>query len=237
VILRSVEIDLDLNQISHISDSITDILFLYMQGRGVIFIVTRNIENRRADMDRNLMVQREWTRVETSRTHTMTLAHDLRTPLAILDLRLRSALALPHTSTADIILGLQTAVDHMNFIVDRTIDSCRALHGDKPTPLQSVVNLSDLIHDTLAFVECYPKAVDIDVRLGVTALASEFVSDTGWLLCILINLLTNACDATMFGQIVLTVTNDEHTIVFKVIDTGVGVEMPDRAHLFQPFTK
>eukprot|EP00953_Heterococcus_sp_UTEX-ZZ885_P008077 4848-Heterococcus_DN1.PRE.1 len=60
--------------------------------------LTRNIEERIARTERTVAVRCEWMRIETSRAHTMTLALDLRAPLALLQLNVefvRNSFNLP----------------------------------------------------------------------------------------------------------------------------------------------
>eukprot|EP00953_Heterococcus_sp_UTEX-ZZ885_P008878 5265-Heterococcus_DN1.PRE.30 len=196
-----------------------------LDGQMVVFVITRNIEQRVAMSERNIAVRCEWMRIETSRTHAMTLAHDLRTPLAIFQLsihRLHDLLPASETTIDDVLSGCTTSIDFMTFIVDRCIDSCRALHGDSPIPIMNNVDIQELVLSTLHIIEAYPRSVKITFS---------------WLMCILINLLTNACDATREGHITLTVRSDDTTVCFEVLDTGVGVNEYDKERLFAPFSK
>ncbi len=55
----------------------------------------------------------------------------------------------------------------------------------------------------------------------------------------LINLLSNAAKFTQQGQIILRVSRkiDEHKIIFKVADSGIGMTDEQIGRLFQPFTQ
>jgi two-component system sensor histidine kinase/response regulator len=52
---------------------------------------------------------------------------------------------------------------------------------------------------------------------------------------ILANLLSNAVKFTMRGQITLTVSRQEHGLLFQVRDTGIGMDSDQIARLFVPF--
>lgn len=207
----------------------------------VVFVVTRNIEERIARAERSAAVRCEWERIETSRSATMALALKLEPPLALLQFNLESllhALMQPTVNTEHMLGICASSSADMKFILIKYIDSCRALHGDKPAPNIVHVDLDELVQDTLGVLKAYPKAVDITFVNGADADVIEtFSCDQNWLMCILINLLTNACDATQEGCIILTVRNDATTVSFDVSDTGVGVHEHDRERLFAPFSK
>ena len=52
---------------------------------------------------------------------------------------------------------------------------------------------------------------------------------------ILINLLSNAIKFTEAGTIILKVRLNKNTILFSVIDTGIGIKTSDLPKLFKPF--
>jgi len=61
------------------------------------------------------------------------------------------------------------------------------------------------------------------------------VADQRRLKQILFNLLSNAVKFTETGSVTLKVTKTEASIMFSVIDTGIGISEIDQAFLFQPF--
>lgn len=204
------------------------------EGVNAVFMVTRNIQERIEQFDRDLMTRNEDVRVEACMTHAMTLAHDLRTPLAVFDLGLRG---MRVKTDAEAMVACENSLWFMKFVVDRTVDSCRVLQGDKPVPTYESVNIKDLIENTMRLLDSYPKAVQITVHNNTDTRASDFVCCYEWLWSILLNFLTNACDNTMFGKIELTVKNTDEAVQFTVSDTGVGINPEDASQLFKPFVK
>jgi CheY-like chemotaxis protein len=79
----------------------------------------------------------------------------------------------------------------------------------------------------------YPKAVDITNSCDDYEM--EIITDMEWIVSILINLLINACDNTMFGSIHLSIKKEDNFIRFEVCDTGVGIDNNDKSKLFYPF--
>jgi PAS domain S-box-containing protein len=202
----------------------------------VFFAVTRNIEARMQRFGRDLEVQNEKIRVETSRVHAMTLAHDLRTPLAVFDLAIRNL--RDKVRDRNDLNACESSLWFMKLVVDRTIDSCRVLQGDMPSLTYEHVNLKDLVRNTLHLLDNYPKSVTITANLDMEEEdIKDFVCDDDCLWSILVNFLTNAADNTMEGSITLNIWCEGSLIMFEVVDTGVGINPLDRERLFCPFQK
>ncbi len=66
---------------------------------------------------------------------------------------------------------------------------------------------------------------------------SSFWLDSHKLKQILVNLLENANKFTSNGAIILTVTTEENWLVFKVSDTGIGIDQDFLPHVFESFTQ
>jgi PAS domain S-box-containing protein len=202
----------------------------------VFFVVTRNIESRLQRFGRDLEVQNEKTRIETSRLHAMTLAHDLRTPLAVFDLGMRDL--RDKVKDRNDLNACESSLWFMKLVVDRTIDSCRVLQGDMPNLNYDHVNLKDLVRNTLHLLDSYPKSVTITANLDMQEdEIQDFVCDDDCLWSILVNFLTNAVDNTMEGSVTLNIWSEASLIHFEIIDTGVGINPLDRERLFCPFQK
>jgi signal transduction histidine kinase len=54
---------------------------------------------------------------------------------------------------------------------------------------------------------------------------------------ILLNLLGNAVKFTPAGSVELSVVESHNALVFSVSDTGPGIPLEDRDHVFEPFTQ
>ncbi|MGL5032784.1 MAG: ATP-binding protein, partial [Microcystaceae cyanobacterium] len=52
---------------------------------------------------------------------------------------------------------------------------------------------------------------------------------------ILLNLLSNAIKFTERGSVTLKVERDRNQLIFRIIDTGIGIKKADQSRLFQPF--
>jgi signal transduction histidine kinase/ActR/RegA family two-component response regulator len=209
----------------------------------VLFIITRNIQKRIEKFDHEIFTQNEQIRIETTRNQAMLLAHDFRTPLSIFELGINSIQQQNITeSMHNIILTISSALTFMKFVINRIIDSSRVLQGETPVPKYDTINIKDLIDNCLLMMQEYPKCVEIKVLYHYDFSTIIFVSDNEWLWSIIINLLTNACDNTMFGSIQLHIKYEENLnntnlpcICIEVHDTGCGIDSKDKDKLFYPF--
>jgi len=80
------------------------------------------------------------------------------------------------------------------------------------------------------------KQLDFDVRFE-GKLPRHIDSDPKRLKQILVNLLGNAIKFTEAGRVELVVRYVEGSLVFDVIDTGIGITAEQQERLFQPFTQ
>ena len=89
---------------------------------------------------------------------------------------------------------------------------------------------------------------DIRLDLELTPHLDNILADQGQMEQILMNLVTNACDAMPYGgQITVTTTNVSPSranvfpgdrapqVLLTVKDTGIGMDEETRAHIFEPF--
>ncbi|KXB29820.1 hypothetical protein AT959_18040 [Dechloromonas denitrificans] len=101
---------------------------------------------------------------------------------------------------------------------------------------QATVTLSEVLGHAVELVRDRAEAKGIDLRLEV---ADDFprycVSDPLRMGQVLLNLLSNAVKFTESGSVRLTASLDADELVFRVIDTGIGMNNEQLAELFTPF--
>jgi signal transduction histidine kinase len=197
-----------------------------------LFLLTRNIQHRVDVFDKKSRANNEQVRVEVNRTHAVNLAHDLRTGLAVLELCMREIKIRPSNRA---IQSADHSLEFMKYIVDRTIDCCRVLQGERPSPCFTLIDAVSECRNAIELLSAYPKSVQI--TLDATAQSIEVLCDKDWLSSILVSLLCNACDNTMEGSIQLRVSADMHRVYFECTDTGTGIREHDMSRLFCPFSK
>ena len=170
---------------------------------------------------------------EGERRFVADAAHELRTPLAVLSLRLQRAKlhGTPEWSAIDVDLA------RVNGLVAQLLDLARKEHGRQtaPAPGWSIVNLSRIAREAAA--EVVPLAdqsrrsieVALPDALPVRGHAED-LRDT------LRNLLGNAL---LHGSGTVRVTGhvDAQRVVMTVSDEGEGVPVEQRAEMFNRFRK
>ncbi|HOX42100.1 MAG TPA: ATP-binding protein [Myxococcota bacterium] len=105
--------------------------------------------------------------------------------------------------------------------------------SEEPEPLQ----LNDLVAQGLSFCEHIIRKHDVEVSQDLCRELPLIQGNRNQLLQVLINLVTNACQAMEGGgQLGLTTRpGPGETVEFLVADTGVGIPAKDLQRIFEPF--
>jgi PAS domain S-box-containing protein len=107
--------------------------------------------------------------------------------------------------------------------------------GREGTSTQRVIDLAEVIVSTVALVEVAARAKGIAIATH-TATAERVLGDAARLSEALLNLLNNSIDACSEGdRIDVELTQDDHTSIIVVCDTGSGIPAEHRERIFEPF--
>lgn len=172
--------------------------------------------------------------LEQQRHFIADAAHELRTPLAALQLQL------------DLLKRAQTETERMQSIADLDAGIRRATHlvsqllitvrSEQPAPAQGNVpiRLERLAAEVVE--QLLPLAQAKRIDLGFTRLeqASVVGADTD-LRTVLTNLIDNAIRYTEAGGRVDIAVYTEGEAVIEITDTGIGIPTPERARIFDRF--
>ncbi|HEX2569959.1 MAG TPA: ATP-binding protein [Polyangia bacterium] len=163
------------------------------------------------------------------------LAHELGTPLSSVSGHLQLAL-----SSREITQGLKerlavarSELERVSKIVRDYLDSTRPV-----APTRVACDLGRVVEEALGIaIGAQPRA-DLVVERRIDEEAVRVETDPGLVRQILINLLTNAIDATGAtgaGRIEVAVTLQDGAVAIAVTDDGVGVRPEDVVRIFEPF--
>jgi signal transduction histidine kinase len=161
------------------------------------------------------------------------LAHEIGTPLSSVSGHLQLALR-----ERELLPGLRERLEvavreigRIGRIVRDYLDSTRSLEPErKPSSLRQI--LTEAVELSVGS----DRGEGQPIEVVVDADPADFVTDPGLLRQIVINLLTNALDATEAGgRIVLAARVADDQVVITVNDSGSGIAPEDLRRIFEPF--
>lgn len=159
------------------------------------------------------------------------VAHDLRTPLQVVQL---CASVLQRTGTSEhdtVAMRMLTAVNSMRRVVDELL-----LVGTMPeptAPLHEPVDVVTLLADAVRMMAPIAERSAITVELGAVQ-DSSIVVDYAQLLRVLSNLIGNAIKYSPSGSHVqVSARREKHETLLEITDNGHGMTPDEREHVFE----
>jgi PAS domain S-box-containing protein len=181
--------------------------------------------------------------VKSSRFKTefmATMSHELRTPLnAIIgftDLLLEGAYGDLNEEQEEFISDIKSSADHQLDMINNILDISKIESGQVTLNIQKF-SLNSLVNQILSSLK--PQFSKKDLEINLKNLNDEIFiyADPIKFREILLNLLSNALKFTMKGKIYLTIQKDFSNWVFKVRDTGIGIDREDFPLIFKEFKR
>lgn len=171
---------------------------------------------------------------DVRRTMTADIAHELRTPVTIIQGDLEAILDGIYQPTTETIAPLYEETLHLGRLIDDLRDLALAEAGElrltrEPTDFGALVN--QVMETVRLSVERGPRIeVDVDLSLPKVALDSKRIRQ------VLANLVSNALRYTPAdGEIRVVLSQKDGNAEIRVTDTGPGISHEDLPHLFQRF--
>ncbi len=161
------------------------------------------------------------------------MAHEVRNPLAGIRSTVQLWERLPDTArTQGSIQAIVQAVDRLNDIVSRLLYFSRSDRAERQ-PIQ----VNDL-SETLGLLEAQASSQAVSLELERERDLPEVLASASALQQVFLNLATNALPAMPHGGRLHCLTGslpEGHRIEIRFADTGPGISLEDRKHLFEPF--
>lgn len=174
-----------------------------------------------------------------------TMSHELRTPLnAILGFSrmvLRDS-ALPEQHRRDLAIVGRSG-ENLLGLIDDVLDMAKIETGLIAVEI-APFDLHNLVDDTVNMLQERARARNLELLSDKTQRVARYVrSDPGKLRQVLTNLVGNALKYTDEGSVVLRVDarpgegEGQLTLVFDVVDTGIGIAPEEQERVFEPFVQ
>lgn len=216
-------------------DSLTDIyLLVALVILGVLLIRSFNKE-----LDTRLLIERTEHEREIEQTKSEFIsiaAHQLRTPLSGIRWAfnsLESASGLNEEQRALVKKGSERTVD----VVERVNEMLRAAKltsGSFPITLTRQ-DIRPMLKESVAMLENAAHAKSLTLDLSVPDSPLMATVDTDKFPIVMQNLIDNAIKYTDTGSVHISADSVGTDVVIAITDTGIGLSMEDKAHLFEKF--
>ena len=204
-------------------------------------------ENRIAELDRlrtsyNKMLLRLSESFETQRQFTGNAAHELRTPLALIQAQLDLYHTTEHPDSTTVAGETIQMVKEQNERLSKLVRTLLDMSELQTVARNDKIEIHSLIEEVLTDLE--PLAQEKKVELiqrsqGAGAKADEELFLTGSDILIyrmLYNLVENAIKYNREnGSVTVSAIKEKNKVILKVSDTGNGIDEAFREQIFEPF--
>ncbi len=169
------------------------------------------------------------------------MSHELRTPLnAIIgysEMLQEDAIDLEYTDIIPDLQKIHIAGKHLLALINDILDLSKIEAGRMDLYLENI-SLDEMLHNIIATIQpTIEKNTNTFVVHRDTS-TPTIHADYTKVRQVLFNLLSNAAKFTHNGTVQLEVCDvDDQYIMFRVVDTGIGMSPEQMQHLFQAFTQ
>lgn len=161
------------------------------------------------------------------------VAHELRTPLAILQGSTEALLDGVDEPTPDVLGSLNDEVTRLRRLVG-DLETLAAAEAAGLRPREDRVDLADVATSAADLLR--PLADDRGTTLTAKARPAAVIGDTDRLHQIAVNLIANAVKFTPAGgAITISTSSDEVSACLEIVDNGPGIPEQELPHVFERF--
>ncbi|HIF9257298.1 TPA: ATP-binding protein [Photobacterium damselae] len=189
------------------------------------------------DVSDLIQAQEKAERAMQARTHFLaTMSHELRTPIASM-IGLIDILETKNPSQEQLnyIKNLKSSTNHLLYLVNDILDFSQIEAGQLKLDYQPCRWLTEIGLSLINFAqEAQHKGVKFNLFWQPTKLTTLTI-DSIRVNQVVNNLLSNAIKFTDAGSISVYIELTQHSLLVKVIDTGIGIHEDNIKRLFSPF--
>ena len=166
------------------------------------------------------------------------MSHEIRTPMnAILGMLELFEDTEPSSKQNELIDYMRSSTRLLQGVISDTLDFAKIESGTLKLEL-SDTNLINLTKNLVKQFETQAIKNGIEFECAIDHSVPERINCDGVRLSqILLNLLSNAFKFTHQGSVKLYLNKSDNQIIFRVVDTGIGISEEDISKLFEPFTQ
>ena len=165
------------------------------------------------------------------------ISHELRTPISYLKGYAQLIKNHQYHNQKELesySIIIENEADRLAKVIQDLFELSKMEEG-KVTLHFQMVDLEDLIEEVIQKVKVKAMKKNLKMELNIKNALPMIYSDGARIEQILLNILENSINYTETGKIVLIAENQNHSILIKVKDTGIGIPEEDLPFIFDRF--
>lgn len=184
----------------------------------------------------NQCIARMGQQAATQRQFISDAAHQLRTPLTLLDTQIQFARHREHTDprVAEALSAMHKSSGKMTALTNKLLLLAHAESSSAPRvqhPVDLALVIGSALEELIAFAQV--RQIDLGAELGQDLLVA---GDESLTTALVMNLIDNALRYTQVGgRVTVAACAQDDAIVMRVVDNGPGISPEARARVFERF--